>query len=947
MTNPTLLHSIKLRHSPVFGKKIRPNAIRFMLGCALSIFVATLGGTQQPWHHELPFSALFPSFTHLEKHEGSFLVGNHQQLLHVEPNGRIVGIHDKSAPGQFTVWSTLKKGSISDKTSIVLLRRQYANNKYFVANHLPDSGITHEVSFSDSLLNILQTSTPVGVDMGDNSIWVFGGKFLRKIGFTNDGVPVVLWSQTTSFSPTCAEKTNFGVVACGFSGEIRAFDIDGNLLWAKSVPFKPLAIIAENDGFTINAVSGDAQPTLLRLSINGELVWSKVLPGQNLYGLTSTLDGGFALAGQSDDGQVFAVKTDWNGNLAWTKKYGNGMGNAIVGGADGSNVILYQNGSKQLFLMKTDAFGETTGSKKAQIRERTLQTSDLEITQGPNSVLFDHNGVSTLTFLGGDQVSPIAAHAIWVAGFDPGLNLRATFSYPGREDFQPGILYSPSEDLNRVWHISRNDIARLKADFAYNGQLDEEPAYDLLTWPAKGNPFFPTQNLDFSQVTINLDSLPAPFVDFNCDGVYNVYDGDYPLLKGDRMLWWAMADGPIPPNPNFSLRLDCQFTLFAFDCPTDELGANTLFFEVEIRNRSEYRLLDTHIGHFTDFDIGCPEDDLIGSIPSLNTYYAYNQGAFDGTPGTSCSISPIPIQTVTLLNDTMDHALYILRTGQGSANQRLPETPFEALHYLQGKWRDGTPLTFGSSGYSNPTTNPPTPFAFPSNPNDPEGWSLCSTNLPAVERNPIASHKVGQLLPGAIAHSMVAFTFHPDIPHPCPDTDTWLKPSIQQLQLWHNIGALDEQLDLGGLRYLTPGQSLWLDADLPGADSYQWSNGATSPSISITEPGLYSVTLTRANGCETNDQVLVKNTTGAKEPAVPEWQLYPNPANDLLQIVLEQHNKPVNVLLRNTLGQVAATHIGTGTPVRISVAALPAGLYWAELWQNGQFSGSKKVLIAR
>jgi hypothetical protein len=34
-----------------------------------------------------------------------------------------------------------------------------------------------------------------------------------------------------------------------------------------------------------------------------------------------------------------------------------------------------------------------------------------------------------------------------------------------------------------------------------------------------------------------------------------------------------------------------------------------------------------------------------------------------------------------------------------------------------------------------------------------------------------------------------------------------------------------------------------------GTLNYLWSNGATTKTISITAPGLYSVTVTDANGC--------------------------------------------------------------------------------------------------
>jgi PKD repeat protein len=50
------------------------------------------------------------------------------------------------------------------------------------------------------------------------------------------------------------------------------------------------------------------------------------------------------------------------------------------------------------------------------------------------------------------------------------------------------------------------------------------------------------------------------------------------------------------------------------------------------------------------------------------------------------------------------------------------------------------------------------------------------------------------------------------------------------------------------------GEVIVLDAGNPGND-YLWSNGATTQSISVTQPGYYSVTLTNAAGCISRDTV--------------------------------------------------------------------------------------------
>ena len=52
----------------------------------------------------------------------------------------------------------------------------------------------------------------------------------------------------------------------------------------------------------------------------------------------------------------------------------------------------------------------------------------------------------------------------------------------------------------------------------------------------------------------------------------------------------------------------------------------------------------------------------------------------------------------------------------------------------------------------------------------------------------------------------------------------------------------------------------------PGYDSYLWSTGATSPSISVKEPGIYGITISTNGGCISTDTIHLNNPLPAANP---------------------------------------------------------------------------------
>lgn len=63
-------------------------------------------------------------------------------------------------------------------------------------------------------------------------------------------------------------------------------------------------------------------------------------------------------------------------------------------------------------------------------------------------------------------------------------------------------------------------------------------------------------------------------------------------------------------------------------------------------------------------------------------------------------------------------------------------------------------------------------------------------------------------------------------------------------------------VDLGDDQQICPGQTKALIAP-PGFSSYEWSDGSTSNSLFITDPGSYSVTVTSSEGCIGTDEITI------------------------------------------------------------------------------------------
>lgn len=388
---------------------------------------------------------------------------------------------------------------------------------------------------------------------------------------------------------------------------------------------------------------------------------------------------------------------------------------------------------------------------------------------------------------GSSSPSTIYAAGLWMGGVDQTGNLKlATVDYRSDSKFDytagPLNLEGTTEaftcaNWDRHFKVTGAEIAAFQNALPLTAAQLKTQFPSIAVWPGKGNPYFADINgydLPFTSQGL------APFLDANGDGLYNPLDGDYPavLLRGiapfvpAEIIWCVFNDqnggGPHANSNGKPIQMEVQLTAWAFSCANNSVENNTLFTSHKFINRATENIDSTFIGIWADIDLGCSSDDYIGCNPASNTMYAYNQDAVDGQPGNTCQGTPTfpnaaPVQSITFLNKPLSK--FISSNSAGSPpGVTDPNTPGEIYNYMTGTWRDGTPLTYGGNGYSG---NISTDHIFPSDPADPNGWSMCTANLPFGDRRILGTTKIGQLLPGQVEELNIAWAFHSNPSLPC------------------------------------------------------------------------------------------------------------------------------------------------------------------------------------
>lgn len=385
----------------------------------------------------------------------------------------------------------------------------------------------------------------------------------------------------------------------------------------------------------------------------------------------------------------------------------------------------------------------------------------------------DVNNVRTTILNGGDmwwnlsnaryevpkvQTGQVAKHslfsgALWIGGVTNGnLRIAAQTYRQSGNDYYPGALTigtasvtaARCKDFDKIWKITLKEINDFRAEPTSWPSAPDE----ITTWPCEGN------------TGAGESQFLAPFFDYDGDGRYMPTNGDFPSFDPnkddnipDMMLFILYNDkGNIhSESEGVPIGLELHTQAFAY-ATNDEMNFMT-FYRTTIFNRSNEIIDSCVFGQWVDPDLGNYSDDYVECDVNLSLGICYNGDDNDeGTLGYGLNPPSIGIRFFEgpRRPDSTEIGLtkFVYYNNDFSVTGN-PSRPEHYWGYLNGRWKDGAPITYGGNGKGGADT---ASFMFPGD-TDPAGratWNERNSQNQPSDRRFLQTAGSFSLLPGAV-----------------------------------------------------------------------------------------------------------------------------------------------------------------------------------------------------
>jgi PKD repeat protein len=451
--------------------------------------------------------------------------------------------------------------------------------------------------------------------------------------------------------------------------------------------------------------------------------------------------------------------------------------------------------------------------------------------------------------------------------------------YPGPIEFNQFLEEEIAEEYDRIWMLYRWEVKEFIQKFGQSGYIIPK---DILDYPAHNN---------------DGTHFYFPFRDVNGDGLYNALHGDYPeynldgsigcdepKLFGDQTLIWIMNDkggqDNLYNNP-MGINVFCQ----AFAYQGSESINNATMYEYRIENQSTNQYDSLYFTLMMDYDIGCSDDDAIGSDVSRGLGYGYNGSPTDVGQNNPC-LFPIgsnpPAVGVDFLkgpivgfNDGLDNdrnghvdelnerysmSSHLYFAGWMPAGYGSDNNAYDDFRVAKGLFANGDSLRHPIENYTSTYAFPDssdTLHWFSSNGYVPNSyWSFTSSGTPTGDMRSLPSLGAMILLPHESKSIIMAIPYAKDYSGDNLSSVIKLKAADDTLQM-----LADNCFDVGCQPFQ---EGIFVDkisedevhfAYAQDADNYSWDfgDGATGsgqfPVHTYNAPGTYSVCVTVISAC--------------------------------------------------------------------------------------------------